>query len=284
MSDIMLTSEIDTGSTLLQNSFIEDYMIYSNGEYVKVYLWLLYILDNNFISVSKIANSLNMTDNDVKRALNYWSELNILSIIINTNNSDEYKIKILNNTNSIKKVSKKQDIRRTSCQVILSQQRQNIKSFQTISSTKINVKRQQAPLSPRTSIQFSPKFAQQLQSLTQQIQDCPNSKLSNKKLKSLLNQKSDVSHSLPNQYNYTKGQIIDFMETTIAKEIIPKLELMLHKNLSKTDIQYIMYFHYNYHFSNEKILELYEHCIKKYSLAWSNYIADIAFKWFSKKS
>ena len=59
------------GVTVVSNEFIDNYMARANGEYVKVYL---YILRNGgrADSVADIADALNHTEADVRRALVYW--------------------------------------------------------------------------------------------------------------------------------------------------------------------------------------------------------------------
>ena len=57
--------------TVVSNEFIDTYMAKANGEYVKVFLYLLRH-ENEDLTVSAIADALNHTEADVKRALAYW--------------------------------------------------------------------------------------------------------------------------------------------------------------------------------------------------------------------
>jgi len=59
--------------TIVDNEFIDRYMAAANGEYVKVYLYLLRH-GQEPLNVSNIADALNHTEADVKRALAYWEE------------------------------------------------------------------------------------------------------------------------------------------------------------------------------------------------------------------
>lgn len=63
--------------TAVSNEFIDNYMAAANGEYVKVFLYLLRH-EGEEITVSSIADALNHTDADVKRALTYWEDAGIL--------------------------------------------------------------------------------------------------------------------------------------------------------------------------------------------------------------
>lgn len=64
-------------ATLVANDFIDQYMISANGEYVKVYLYLLRHQDEN-VDISDIADHLNHTESDVKRAITYWTKVGVL--------------------------------------------------------------------------------------------------------------------------------------------------------------------------------------------------------------
>ena len=65
-------------ATLVANEFLDSYMPKANGEYVKVYL---YLLRNRVggIDISTIAENLALTEGDVRRALKYWEEQGILT-------------------------------------------------------------------------------------------------------------------------------------------------------------------------------------------------------------
>lgn len=82
MSNITLHSNYSTTYTNVPNVFIDCYMNSANGEFVKVYLYLLRYMDSpeqNF-SISKIADHFNHTENDITRALKYWESVNLLRL------------------------------------------------------------------------------------------------------------------------------------------------------------------------------------------------------------
>ena len=69
------------GMTIVQNSFIDQYMPHANGEFVKVYLYLLRCADSGReISLSSIADVLEHTEKDIQRALAYWEKQQLLSV------------------------------------------------------------------------------------------------------------------------------------------------------------------------------------------------------------
>lgn len=86
MSKINLYSDKDTTATSVSNIFIDEYMSDANGEFVKIYLYLLRQLnsvDTGF-SLSEIADKFEHTEKDVKRALCYWERMQLLHLDYDT--------------------------------------------------------------------------------------------------------------------------------------------------------------------------------------------------------
>ena len=69
------------GVTLIENIFIDQYMPKANGEFVKLYLYLLRCADTEReLTLSSIADVFDHTEKDVKRALAYWEKLKLLKL------------------------------------------------------------------------------------------------------------------------------------------------------------------------------------------------------------
>ncbi|MCR5145594.1 MAG: DnaD domain protein [Lachnospiraceae bacterium] len=87
MNDIKICTSQETKFTCVPNIFIDRYMHNANGEFVKIYLYLLRALTqaNQNISISLIADKLEMTENDVRRSLLYWEKKNLLHLDYNEN-------------------------------------------------------------------------------------------------------------------------------------------------------------------------------------------------------
>lgn len=77
MMNFGLKSRFEATVTIITNEFIDKYMAAANGEYVKVYLYLLRH-DGEPAAVSEIADALNHTESDVRRALSYWERVGVL--------------------------------------------------------------------------------------------------------------------------------------------------------------------------------------------------------------
>ena len=87
MGSIRLSGQAGQKDTLVPNRFLDYYMPDANGEFVKIYLYLLRALSNNDsdVSVCHIADIFNHTEKDVIRALNYWKKLNLLDLSFDEN-------------------------------------------------------------------------------------------------------------------------------------------------------------------------------------------------------
>ena len=72
------TYHFQVDATLVSNEFIDRYLAEANGEYVKVYLYLLRHRGEP-VSLERIAEGLNHTEADIRRAIAYWEKLGVLS-------------------------------------------------------------------------------------------------------------------------------------------------------------------------------------------------------------
>ena len=86
MKELKLTKYVQTNATVLDNEFIDQYMVRANGEYVKVYLLLLRHMNQSSgcLSVSELADLLECTEKDILRALRYWKSEGLLDYLDDT--------------------------------------------------------------------------------------------------------------------------------------------------------------------------------------------------------
>lgn len=68
--------------TCVSNSFIDKYMADADGEYVKIYIYLLRILGEgqSSFSIVKMADILGHTERDIRKALAYWESQKLLKV------------------------------------------------------------------------------------------------------------------------------------------------------------------------------------------------------------
>lgn len=89
MSMIQLKSDYPHNHISVPRVFIDKYMADANGEFVKVYLFLLRCMGSSATSdcsISAIADHFNYTEKDILRALKYWEKVGVLSIELNSKN------------------------------------------------------------------------------------------------------------------------------------------------------------------------------------------------------
>ena len=82
MQTLTISDQRQIQETILPDSFIDLYMPRANGEFVKIYLYLLRCAHKTegFVSLSSAADFFSCPENDILRALHYWEQEGLLSL------------------------------------------------------------------------------------------------------------------------------------------------------------------------------------------------------------
>ena len=82
MSLISLQNSSELEVTILSNRFIDNFMPRANGEFVKVYIYLLRAVSSSpsSFSLEHMADRLFCTERDIFRALKYWEAEKLISL------------------------------------------------------------------------------------------------------------------------------------------------------------------------------------------------------------
>ena len=81
MAPLTIYKDCDINSTAVSNLFIDEYMGAANDAQLKIYLYLLRMMNAQLAtSVSDIADKFNHTEKEVLRALRYWEKNRLLSL------------------------------------------------------------------------------------------------------------------------------------------------------------------------------------------------------------
>ena len=82
MGLISLQNSSELEVTILSNRFIDNFMPRANGEFVKVYIYLLRLVSAapSSFSLEHMADRLFCTERDISRALKYWEGENLISL------------------------------------------------------------------------------------------------------------------------------------------------------------------------------------------------------------
>ncbi|MBR1926089.1 MAG: DnaD domain protein [Clostridia bacterium] len=97
MAFCKFSSEIgSTSVTIVENAFIEQYLPYSSGEQVRIYLWGLYLcgggnsLKSSLETLDSFAQNLGISSEDVLKAFKFWQEQGLVQIVETTPIQIEY--------------------------------------------------------------------------------------------------------------------------------------------------------------------------------------------------
>ena len=81
MDTITITTKNKETYSAVSDFFIDYYMTDANGEFVKIYLYLVRLLHSgNAVTVAGIADHFNLTEKDICRAVKYWIKQGVLQL------------------------------------------------------------------------------------------------------------------------------------------------------------------------------------------------------------
>ncbi len=81
MDTITITTKNRETYSAVSNFFIDYYMTEANGEFVKIYLYLVRLLNSGKeVTVAGIADHFNLTEKDICRAVKYWIKQGVLQL------------------------------------------------------------------------------------------------------------------------------------------------------------------------------------------------------------
>lgn len=199
MNQLTLKTQMQDGITSISNIFLDYYMPKANGEYVKVYLYLLRALQNPTLalSVTALADALDHTEGDILRALKYWEKQDILKL--------EYE------------------------------KPKTLKGIYLLElHTPAAKEKKEAPTEPLTT-----KTARR---------------------------------------SYSRNELAQFSAQTQCQQLLFVCEQYLKKTLSPSEIETLLYFYDQLHFSADLIEYLVEYCVCKGSSS-IHYIETVALAW-----
>lgn len=81
METITISTKNHETYSAVSNFFIDYYMAEANGEFVKVYLYLVRLLNSGrAVTIADIADHFNLTEKDICRAIKYWIKQDVLQL------------------------------------------------------------------------------------------------------------------------------------------------------------------------------------------------------------
>lgn len=251
MTAINISSDIATSFTTVSDIFIDQYMPKANGEFVKVYLYLLRATGSGagIATISEIADHFSNTEADIIRALNYWASEGILQL---QSGADGQIMGI--NLCSLS-VSGMQAAQSNIQSAVADNAAQNNLQNSVVNNATQNILKNGVVNNA----------AQNISTANIQMQDSVV-----EKLKSQTTDKASSS-----QKEYTLDEIKEFRKNPDISELFFIIETYLKHTLSSTDTNMVLYWLDELHFSTDLVEYLVEYCITKghSSLRYMNKVA-----------
>ena len=251
MTAINISSDIATSFTTVSDIFIDQYMPKANGEFVKVYLYLLRATGSGagIATISEIADHFSNTEADIIRALNYWASEGILQL---QSGADGQIMGINLCSLSVSGMQAAQS---------------NIQSAVADNAAQNNLQNGVVNNATQNNFQNSVvnNAAQNISTADIRMQDSVV-----EKLKSQTTDKASSS-----QKEYTLDEIKEFRKNPDISELFFIIETYLKHTLSSTDTNMVLYWLDELHFSTDLVEYLVEYCITKghSSLRYMNKVA-----------
>ena len=251
MTAINISSDIATSFTTVSDIFIDQYMPKANGEFVKVYLYLLRATGSGagIATISEIADHFSNTETDIIRALNYWASEGILQL---QSGADGQIMGI--NLCSLS-VSGMQAAQSNIQSAVADNAAQNNLQNSVVNNATQNILKNGVVNNA----------AQNISTANIQMQDSVVEKLKS--------QTPDKAAS--SQKEYTLDEIKEFRKNPDISELFFIIETYLKHTLSSTDTNMVLYWLDELHFSTDLVEYLVEYCITKghSSLRYMNKVA-----------
>lgn len=251
MTAINISSDIATSFTTVSDIFIDQYMPKANGEFVKVYLYLLRATGSGagIATISEIADHFSNTEADIVRALNYWASEGILQV--QTGADDQIT-----------------GINLCSLAVSGMQAAQsNIQSAVADNAAQNNLQNGVVNNATQNNLQNG------VVNNAAQNSSTTNIRMQDSVVEKLKSQATDKP--APSQKEYTLDEIKEFRKNPDISELFFIIETYLKHTLSSTDTNMVLYWLDELHFSTDLVEYLVEYCITKghSSLRYMNKVA-----------
>lgn len=233
MSFIMgftISTTSNCGLTLISNSFIQNHMPSANGNFVKIYLYLVMLCQHadtaGNSSIDALADCFECTESDILRALRYWQKEGLLSL----EETADGKL----------------------CGIGLLPFPEDSTDTEEASSS---------PAPSAVSLEETPaSTAGENVSGSQPVN---------------LPQEPQIRH-------YTLDEIAEFQKNPDIQEMLFVVETYIRHPFSENDINTILFWHEDLHFSAELIVYLVEYCVSK-GHTNLRYLNKVALAWHEKK-
>ena len=250
MSLISLQNSSELEVTILSNRFIDNFMPRANGEFVKVYIYLLRAVSSSpsSFSLEHMADRLFCTERDIFRALKYWEGEKILSLTYTTDRQ-------LSGITLLEPFADAGHMESSASS-------ENIFSTAGTSSSPVSAQMAAGISQPVALTGAAPKNVS-LSSSNSAVSSGTSSELSTS---------ADYIRSL------TPDHISELKQNEEVSQLLYIAEQYLAKTLTPTEMQKIFFFYDELHMSADLIEYLVEYCVSRGRKSM-RYIETVALAW-----
>lgn len=258
MNRLNIYQNIHKEQTAVSNCFIDDYMAEANDAQLKIYLFLIRMMSANLpTSVTDIADKFNYTEKDVLRALMYWESRQLLALEYDAAHNLS-GIQVLSLDNPYEQVRTAPRITPVLSFIRPASMQSGMTAPRPMAAA--SAMSAQNPMTARMNA--APAQMQASSTGTATITEYPTRELS----------------SQPEKPSYTMDDLKNFKNNDEVQQLLFVTEQYLGRQLTRSDMETILFLYDRLGFSADLIDYLVQHCVERGKKDF-RYMEKVALSW-----
>ena len=258
MNRLNIYQNIHKEQTVVSNCFIDDYMAEANDAQLKIYLFLIRMMSANLpTSVTDIADKFNYTEKDVLRALMYWESRQLLALEYDAAHNLS-GIQVLSLDNPYEQVRTAPRITPVLSFIRPASMQSGMTAPRPMAAA--SAMSAQNPITARMNA--APAQMQASSTGTATITEYPTRELS----------------SQPEKPSYTMDDLKNFKNNDEVQQLLFVTEQYLGRQLTRGDMETILFLYDRLGFSADLIDYLVQHCVERGKKDF-RYMEKVALSW-----
>ncbi len=258
MNRLNIYQNIHKEQTAVSNCFIDDYMAEANDAQLKIYLFLIRMMSANLpTSVTDIADKFNYTEKDVLRALMYWESRQLLALEYDAAHNLS-GIQVLSLDNPYEQVRTAPRITPVLSFIRPASMQSGMTAPRPMAAA--SAMSAQNPMTARMNA--APAQMQASSTGTATITEYPTRELS----------------SQPEKPSYTMDDLKNFKNNDEVQQLLFVTEQYLGRQLTRGDMETILFLYDRLGFSADLIDYLVQHCVERGKKDF-RYMEKVALSW-----
>ena len=258
MNRLNIYQNIHKEQTVVSNCFIDDYMAEANDAQLKIYLFLIRMMSANLpTSVTDIADKFNYTEKDVLRALMYWESRQLLALEYDAAHNLS-GIQVLSLDNPYEQVRTAPRITPVLSFIRPASMQSGMTAPRPMAAA--SAMSAQNPMTARMNA--APAQMQASSTGTATITEYPTRELS----------------SQPEKPSYTMDDLKNFKNNDEVQQLLFVTEQYLGRQLTRGDMETILFLYDRLGFSADLIDYLVQHCVERGKKDF-RYMEKVALSW-----